>query len=281
MSAALSPNVKNQSQGGWQASLTLSFEKGPERTVVRRKHIGPLSIQRPFFPEKSVAHVYILHPPGGVVGGDRLCLDASSEDGASGLVTTPGATKFYRSKKAASVSKFSQLINAKGGSLEWFPQENIFFNGCRTELSTTLHVSADAAIALWDIQCFGRPAAGERFQSGSVVNQLKVFEDSAPIFFDRLVINEEYPLSQRSGMGDHPVLGTLLLNKMSKDAVDHARKALKGMPNFFVTLVDSLLIVRYIGDSAEQNKFGFIRVWKQLRCLLNQQHPCVPRIWAT
>lgn len=272
-------NATKQKQG-WRASLSLSFEKGPERTVVRRKHTGPLTMQRPFFPEKSVAHIYMLHPPGGVVGGDLLTVEASAEEGAAGLVTTPGATKFYRCKQA-SVSSVSQSLNVHGGSLEWFPQENIFFNGCGADLSTTVNVHANAAIALWDIQCFGRPAGGEIFRTGSVTNKLKVLVDDELIFFDRLVISDTHPLSQRTGLKNQPVAGTLLLNKMTQDACDLARKTLNGRTGFFVTLIDSLLIVRYIGASVEHAKFGFVQVWKQLRYVLNQQHPSVPRIWAT
>lgn len=278
MTKVLPPNINNQSVG-WQAALSLSFEKGPEQTVVRRKHKGPLSIQRPFFPENSVAHVYMLHPPGGVVGGDILTVNASSEEGAAGLVTTPGATKFYRSKTSG--SSVSQTLNLLGGSLEWFPQENIFYNGCIADLSTTIDIHDNAAVALWDIQCFGRPAGKELFQTGSVTNQLKLIVDDEPIFLDRLVVNDSHPISQRSVLNSHPVTGTLLINKMTKDTCALAQTALKDMPEFFVTLVDSLLIVRYIGNNVEQTKSGFIRVWKQLRYLLNQNPPCVPRIWAT
>lgn len=279
MNYAQPANCTNPNQG-WRASLSLSFEKGPERTVVRRRHTGPLTIQRPFFPENSVAHVYMLHPPGGVVGGDLLTIEASVDEGASGLVTTPGATKFYRSKEA-SVSSFSQSLNVQGGSLEWFPQENIFFNGCTANLSTTINADANAAIALWDIQCFGRPAGGELFRTGSVTNKLKVLVENNLIFLDRLVINDKHPLSQHTGLGAQPVTGTLLLNKMTQDACDLVRNLLSGQSSFFVTLVDSLLILRYIGNSVEQSKQGFIQVWKQLRYSLNQRHPSVPRIWAT
>jgi urease accessory protein len=58
---------------GWQASLNLSFANRFNKTLlVQRKHSGPLTVQRPFYPEGDVCHVYLLHPPGGIVGGDEL-----------------------------------------------------------------------------------------------------------------------------------------------------------------------------------------------------------------
>src|SRR5689334_17836187 len=84
---------------GWRASLDLEFARSGVRTVLaRRSHVGPLVVQRPFYPEGEVCHVYLVHPPGGVVGGDTLELRARVRDGAHALVTTPAATKFYRSE---------------------------------------------------------------------------------------------------------------------------------------------------------------------------------------
>ncbi len=276
VSAAIKPIQPNT---GWTASLSLCFEAGAHRPIVRRRHTGPLTIQRPFYPEERVAHVYLLHPPGGVVGGDELNIQAIAEIGAAGLVTTPGATKFYRS--SGLTSKVKQSLEVQGGSLEWFPQENIFFNGALADLSTTINITNGSALACWDIQCFGRPAGDEVFVTGSVCNQLNVLVDGLPLFMDRLIINDEFDVSQRTVLRGSAVAGTLLLNNMTKDTCDRARRTLNALPEFFVTLVDSLLVVRYVGNSAQQAKAGFTNVWSDLRYYLNQQKPCTPRIWAT
>lgn len=271
--------VSSSNHKGWKASLDLSFEAGPQQPVVRRRHSGPLTIQRPFYPENSVAHVYLLHPPGGVVGGDALSINTSTESGAAGLVTTPGATKFYRS--SGRVSQVSQKLDVHGGSLEWFPQENIYFNDCLANIETTVDIKHQSSLALWDIHCFGRPAGQAFFERGSVCNQLKVIVDGASVFRDRLIVDETNNLSQYTGLRHCCVTGTLILNKMTKDACDMARQKLQYLPEFFVTLVDSLLLVRYIGNNAQKAKEGFASVWSQLRYQLNQQTPCVPRIWST
>ena len=58
---------------GWQAAMDLHFNGSGARTVItRRRHVGPLRIQKPFYPGDGACHVYLLHPPGGLVGGDVL-----------------------------------------------------------------------------------------------------------------------------------------------------------------------------------------------------------------
>ena len=91
MSVSSSPNRPIAPEGaGWQARLRLGFAHGGSRTVLReRTHEGPLYVQRPFYPEGGVCHVYILHPPAGMVGGDQLVTDIDVAGGASALITTP------------------------------------------------------------------------------------------------------------------------------------------------------------------------------------------------
>jgi len=264
---------------GWKAALSLSFEAGPSRTFVRREHIGPLSMQRPFYPEANVAHVYLLHPPGGVVGGDQLLINACVRANAAGLVTTPGATKFYRSN--GTPSRVDQQLEVQGGSLEWFPQENIFFDGCNTVLTTTIELNDDAAFAGWDIQCYGRPAGDKPFVDGSISNKLTVLVDGLPAFCDRLVVDSNHPLSHTTTYRSSTVNGTLILNNIPVQSCDSAKSTFLNRPEFFVTNVDSLLVVRYLGNSAQEAKQGFCTVWSKFRHLINQQSPCVPRIWAT
>src|SRR5688572_22366253 len=113
---------------GWQAELRLKFAvEAPLSTtrLVERQHRGPLVIQRPFHPEGDPCHAYIVHPPGGVVGGDALRVDIEVSAGAHALITTPAATKFYRCD--GRTSSQIQELRAAGATLEWLPQENIFY----------------------------------------------------------------------------------------------------------------------------------------------------------
>src|ERR1044072_1784713 len=149
MNAALEPVT------GWQAELRLRFAVPPSQTRTRlaeRSHRGPLVVQRPFYPEGDPCHVYLVHPPGGVVGGDELRFDVQVDAGAHALITTPAATKFYRCK---SPTLQAQELRAAGASLEWLPQENIFHRGALTHTATRVHLDAATKFIGWEIACPG------------------------------------------------------------------------------------------------------------------------------
>ncbi len=156
------PAVLNRAEGtaaGWKASLDLTFFPSGERTGFSCRHFGPLRVQKPFYPEGGTCHVYLLHPPGGIVGGDELAIRAEARAGASALATTPAAGKFYRS--AGPLATQDQLLRvASGGALEWLPQESIVYPGARGVSRTRVELEAGAAFLGWEIVSFGLPASG-------------------------------------------------------------------------------------------------------------------------
>jgi len=273
---SINPSI---SSTGWKAGIDLSFESGPDKTVVRRTHYGPLHIQRPFYPEGSLAHVYLLHPPGGVVSKDELFISASVKSDAEALVTTPGATKFYRCPEH--MAQVKQELNVADGSLEWFPQENIFFNQSCVSVSTSIQLRKHSAFAGWDIHCFGRSIGNEPFTQGRVSTSLTLSVDNNIVFFDRLLVTNDHPLSDSTTFRDCTVIGMLLINNMANESIALARDRLHHSQEFSVTCCDSLLVVRYLGNSAQKAKQGFSGVWSELRRQLNGRTACVPRIWAT
>jgi len=264
---------------GWQARLSCEFDKGPEKTIVRRTHEGPLRIQRPFYPEGDLAHVYLLHPPSGVVGGDGLHMNMQVNRGASSLVTTPGATKFYRSN--GQLAHVSQHLSCEDGHFEWFPQENIYFNESRVEMDTDVYLSKAGSLAFWEIHCFGRTAGSQPFVSGSVTTKLSVYRDKQLLLMDRFVAEGEQCLRRATGLRGNTVSGLLLLTPLNSDCIESSRKLVEHEPNFTLSAFDGMLLVRYLGDSAEQAKAGFSQLWTHLRMALCQRLGCLPRIWAT
>ena len=178
--------VLAQNKKGWQATLDLQFQfLGGKTTLASRRHVGPLTVQRPFYPEAETCHLYLLHPPGGIVGGDELTISATIDADCHTLITMPGASKFYRSSGAQ--ARLQQTLTlAENSTLEWLPQDAIFFPGANAALSTAFHLAASSTLLAWDLLCLGRPVIGEAFSHGALANRLEVWVDGSPLLIERL-----------------------------------------------------------------------------------------------
>lgn len=267
------------SHAGWRASLRLGLRAAHGRTILaERSHVGPLVVQRPFYPEGPVCHLYLVHPPGGVAGGDHLSLDLTAAPGAQGVVTTPAATKIYRSF-GARIARMEQRLAVSDATLEWLPQETIVFRGARARLSTQVQLSGRARFIGWEILCLGRPASGERFDAGEVHQDFGIHLEGRPLWLDRLRLRgDEAALSEAWGLGGEPVLGTLLACPADAALRDMARAA---CGQAACTLVDGVLLVRLRGSQGETVRQEFERIWRALRPAFSGLAPHAPRIWAT
>ncbi|EEQ6583538.1 urease accessory protein UreD, partial [Escherichia coli] len=105
--------------------LDLRFQRlHGKTTLTTRHHVGPLTVQRPFYPEEETCHLCLLHPPGGIVGGDELIINAIIDSDCHTLITMPGASKFYRSSGAQAHLQ-QNLTLCNNATLEWLPQDSI------------------------------------------------------------------------------------------------------------------------------------------------------------
>ena len=158
---------------GWQARLALHYERQSlARTVARFRHEGPLRILQSLYPEgESVCHNVLVHPPSGLVAGERLDIEVQVDPGAHGVVTTPGATRFYRSE-GMTATQCARLRVADGGRLEWLPMEALYYSGCRAENTLLLDLAPGAEALAWDVTALGLPAAGQPFVAGELLQHL-------------------------------------------------------------------------------------------------------------
>ena len=276
------PDVTHDSS--WRASLELGFVQAGTRTVLEHsRHIGPLRVQRPFYPEGNLAHVYILHPPGGVVGGDHLNISLKANDGAQVLCTTPGCGKFYLS--AGNEAQLEQHLHVTAGaSLEWLPQENILFAGARLRASTRIELENDAVFIGWDITCLGRPASHERFEQGTMTSRLTFCHNQALQLVENQRIIGQPQLDAAAGLRGKPVQGILLAFPCATTQLECVRDTLAEQPSSALigaTLIDRLLVVRALADESETLKQNMMTIWQTLRPQLLERPAVVPRIWAT
>ncbi|MGF1684025.1 urease accessory protein UreD [Photobacterium minamisatsumaniensis] len=286
-------------QAGWRAKLELGFAASTNslnnKTILKhRKQHGPLAVQRPLYPEAGICHVYLLHPPGGVVGGDKLLISTEVQAQAHALVTTPGATKFYRSDAIYAHQK--QLLTVKeNGLLEWLPQENIYFPNANVRMDTEINVEEGGRFIGWELHCFGRPALKEGFTMGSVVGCTRLKVGNELILAEQLNVQGGDLHQKSAGLRDYPMTGTMFVTGSTDDLCNLVQELLNKNNTYLkgsdgvvgVTEITSLsekhrvLVIRALGHHSEPMMTLFSQVWQEVRVHWFGHSPNAPRIWAT
>ena len=270
MSAAALPSV-------WRAQLKLQFRNDGQKTVLaERASEGPLVVQKPLYPEGAeVCHAIVVHPPGGIAGGDALDLEVRTGEHSNALLTTPGAAKWYRSAGPWARQK---LFFEVAGSLEWLPRETIVFDGALAELECEVRLASAARYIGWEIVCLGRTGSGERFSRGSLRLHSRVLRGESLLWTERGAIDGGGALMRsRVGLGGRTVFGNLIAAapRFEASLVSQCRKIAA------TTVLPGLLIARHLGDSTEEAFDQFRALWSLLRPALLGRAVQEPRIWRT
>jgi len=277
-------DINRTDTSGWLACLELGFALVNSCTRLKHsQHIGPLRVQRAFYPEGGLAHIYILHPPGGVVGGDQLHISLDVAHKAQVLCTTPGSGKFYLSAGEWALLEQTFRVRA-GASLEWFPQENILFAGARLRARTRIELEDDAVFMGWDISCLGRPSSHERFEHGAFDSRLEFYYNHKLLLVENQRVLDKQTLDAAAGLRGQPLLATLLAFPCDESHLEQVRETLTedgGSLLIAATLIEGLLVVRALGNNSETLKQQLINVWQTLRPELLERSAVLPRIWAT
>ncbi len=164
---------------GWPGQLTLNYRSEPAadggpRTVLHDRHRGPLRVLQSLYPEgPAVCHNVLVHPPGGIVGGDDLSIEARLQPGSHALVTTPGATRFYRTSGEPARQSVQARLEA-GSRLEWLPLETIVHSGALAENRMRFDLAPGAEMLGWDLLALGLPASGQAFELGHMRQEIEV-----------------------------------------------------------------------------------------------------------
>jgi urease accessory protein len=274
---------------GWEARLDLGFVAARGTTLLtRRRHHGPVYVQRPFRPEgPEVCHVYLLHPPGGLVGGDDLRFDVAVDEGAAALLTTPAAGKAYRTSGPVA-RQSNRLRVATGGTLEWLPQEIIVYDGADAVLDTRVELAADARFVGAETICLGLPARDAPFVTGACRQVFEIWREGRPLLVERGRIAGGDPAQAgRWGLGGASVVALLAAAPAPVPSVVDEVRALAAAAlggDLAATTVlgeDDLLVCRFLGSSAERARAFIVDAWRLLRPALMGRAAVAPRIWAT
>lgn len=272
-----------------QAKLSLQFAAIDATTrLVERDHFGPLLVQKPFYPEgREVCHVVIIHPPGGVVGGDQLEISTQVGVSANAQITTPGATKWYKANGHTSHQKIRIDVN-KGGALEWVPQETIFYNHANVEIDHQVTLKDDAIYVGCEILCFGRTASGETFDQGQIKQRTSIRRNDKLIWLEQIrllgessAMNGSLTLSGKTVCASLILTGKMLPQALIDLAREEAEKITHGSGQVGISQLKSIIVVRYLGHSSEVARHIMLRIWGLFRPEVLGRDAIVPRMWNT
>ena len=273
----------------WNATLELDYTRNADKTVAHFRHSGPLRILQSLYPEgDAICHNVIVHPPGGLVGGDTLDLKFTAAAGAHGLVTTPGATRFYRSTGAPALQRTELSLEA-GARMEWLPLETICYSGCLGENRLTMRLAPGAELIGWDVTAFGLPAASLPFANGSFCQHIEVpgvwLERARIAASDTLLLNSPLGLAGHRCMASiFFVAGSKLERNRRQAALDVARQVIEAHPLCATAGATSpdgqVVVVRVLAPLVEPAMALLRQVWQAWRGHFWQQPAAIPRIWS-
>jgi len=286
----ISPEIDRVSADAWHALLALGFADDAGTTrLTERVHSGPLRVQKALYPEGGVVcHAIVVHPPGGVVGGDQLGITARVGDHARAFLSTPGAAKWYKANGSVSGQRVALHVGLDA-SIEWMPQESIFFDQAEVALEHEVTLAAGAAYIGCEILCLGRRASGEIFKSGKITQRSAIRRDGKLIWWEQGALQGAGALQGSVlGFDGRSVCATLIAvgapagAPLTATALAALREiVVGGEARFGVTQTKDVLVARYLGDDSEAARRAMLEVWQRLRPHLIGRPGLVPRIWNT
>ena len=275
----------------WRARLQIDYRRDPGgRTLAHDRFEGPLRVLQSLYPEgPAVCQHVIVHPPGGVVGGDELDIALNLGAGAHALVTTAGATRFYRSAGPQAAQRLHARV-AAGARLEWLPLEAIAYDGAAAENRLVFELEAGAEAIAWDLLALGLPAAGQAFVRGCFSQYLELpgrwLERGRLRADDALLLDSPLGLAGRRVLGClvfaaggplAPASRTALLDAARARLADHPLAATAGA----TAPEPGVVVLRGLAERVEPLLDLFKAVWADWRALAWERAGVAPRVWRT
>jgi len=273
----------------WRADLKLDYTLESQRTVVRYLHQGPLRILQSLYPEgDQICHNVLVHPPGGLVGGDTLDIQVTVAEGAHGLVSTPGATRFYKSGGHPALQQVVAHL-ADNAKLEWLPLEAIAYNDCEATNRAIFNLAPSAELITWDVTALGLPSSDMAFTQGHFQQHIEI----PGVWLERGNIRDKDTrwLNSPLGLAGGKCLASLVFasgsaidSDRTTQALEAAREVIESHPlrlQAGITCAHpQVIVLRVMSPLVEPTMDLLKKVWAVWRHTLWALPSTPPRIWS-
>jgi len=244
----------------------------------------PLRVLFPDVPEGEIPTAVLVTTSGGLVGGDRLDVSVAVGDGAEAMMFGQAAEKVYRS--AGPTCRIAvELSVGRDGWLEWLPQETILFEGARLERRTLIEIAPGAHALAGEILVFGRIAGGERLSHGLVRDAWEVRRQGRLAWADALHLEDDMAsvLADPACFDGATAYATIVhAGDDAAGRLDLARFLLVqdgGGLRAGATVVNGVLVARWLGRDAETLRRAFGDFWAAFRAAAGGLRNILPRLW--
>jgi len=182
------PAALDAARVGHEGTLRLALERRGAATVVARcRYTVPLQVLAPLALDDPAAIVSILNPTGGLVGGDRLSIEVDAGADAHAVLTTPSATRVYRTDGDPATQTVRLRLGPRA-VVEWVPDQTIPFAGSAFRQVIDVEMDEACGLVLVDAFSAGRIARGEAWQFALLETALSVRDRHGWLLHDRFVL---------------------------------------------------------------------------------------------
>lgn len=269
----------------WLGRVELSISvKNGKSVLTQCKHSGPFVVQRSFYPEEDEAtpHIYLLHPSGGLVGGDRLILDVQLKSNSSALLTSPSVSKFYSTNGFYAIQK--NIFKLENNSiLEWVPQGIIFFPKSKAIIDTTFILESNARVIFFEMLCFDSVIINDDSIPEDINIFLNINLPRSVGLRERLRVSaSDYTIK----LGGFKISALLFAIPSNEQMLCQVRKLISKklagskLQIGGATLLGELLIVRLLGNDNQSLSKLMYCIWSVIRPVIVGKKIFMPRVWC-
>lgn len=261
---------------GRDGALAVAFERRGGRTVLtERRFTLPLQALEPLSLDGGAACLVLLNPTGGVVGGDRLTAAIRLGPGAHVVVTTPSATRVYRTSGPPAILETRIRLEA-GALLEYVPDHLIPHPGSVLRQSLGVELGPESLAIVLDAFAVGRLARGELWEFAELASRITVTAEGRPLFIDRLGLDPggraPAGLGGMEGFGYLATLGLFGAGARAwEEAVAALEERLSGLPSVrggATLLARGGCVARFLAPSAADLAAAVRALWARARRLV-------------